>query len=331
MVNLVWLQGASDTGCTISFLNADQPDVVQVITKLGVNIAYHPTISPANGPDLINILDRFTQCKDKLDVLVVEGSAQLGPNNTGNYCLIGEKPFKELVKELAKVAGYTIAVGTCAAFGGIPAGGSNPTDATGLQFDKDKKGGLLGTEYTSKAGLPVINIPGCPAHPDWILQTLAAVLLGKLDSVKLDEYHRPLNFFGEVAHQGCSRNEYFEYKISGKEFTDPGCMYMYLGCKAPFSYSDCNIRLWNRQSSCTRVGAPCIGCVQPNFPEETMPFFKFKKIVAKGIRRKLFYLMSTVLIKFASPKRLKAGNPIIGCIKDTCHFLGLTFNKIIGR
>ncbi len=27
---------------------------------------------------------------------------------------------------------------------------------------------------------PVINIPGCPAHPDWILLTLGAVILGKI-------------------------------------------------------------------------------------------------------------------------------------------------------
>lgn len=31
---------------------------------------------------------------------------------------------------------------------------------------KTTKGGVLGAGYKSKAGLPVINIPGCPAHPD---------------------------------------------------------------------------------------------------------------------------------------------------------------------
>jgi len=327
MVNLVWLQGASDTGCTVSFLNAEQPDVVQMMRKFGLNIAYHPTISPASGTEVIGILNHFARGSDRLDILVVEGAVQLGPDGTGNYCLIGEKPFKDIVQELTRVAQYTVAVGTCASFGGIPAIGSNPTQATGLQFHKNKKGGLLGASYVSAAGLPVINISGCPAHPDWIVQTLEAALLGKLDNLQLDEYQRPMDFYGEVAHQGCPRNEYFEYKMSSKAFTEPGCLYMYLGCKAPFVYSDCNKRLWNRQSSCTRAGAPCIGCVQPNFPEETLPFFEFKQLVAQGIRRTIFYMLSCVTLKFASPKRLGATKPALGCIKDACHLLSMKFGR----
>ena len=27
---------------------------------------------------------------------------------------------------------------------------------------------------------PVINIPGCPAHPDWVLLTVGAIILGKI-------------------------------------------------------------------------------------------------------------------------------------------------------
>jgi len=34
-------------------------------------------------------------------------------------------------------------MGTCAAFGGIPAAPPNPTEASGIQFTLDKPGGLL--------------------------------------------------------------------------------------------------------------------------------------------------------------------------------------------
>jgi len=47
-----------------------------------------------------------------------------------------------------------IAVGQCAAYGGIPAAAGNYTGAVGVQ------------EYIKK---PVINIPGCPPHPDWMM------------------------------------------------------------------------------------------------------------------------------------------------------------------
>lgn len=143
----------------------------------------------------------------------MEGSVALGPNGTGNYSTVGDRPFKDILKELAEVAQITVAIGTCAAFGGIPAAPPNPTDATGLQFHKWEKGGFLGADYRAKSGLPVINIAGCPTHPDWILHTLAAVLQGKGDWIELDEYQRPREFFGVATHEGCSRNEYFDFVL----------------------------------------------------------------------------------------------------------------------
>ena len=44
-----------------------------------------------------------------------------------------------------------------------------------MQFHKKLKGGFLGPDFLSKKGLPVINIPGCPAHPDWMTQILVAI------------------------------------------------------------------------------------------------------------------------------------------------------------
>ena len=103
--------------------------------------------------------------------------------------------MKDWVSDLAKVATFTVAVGDCATWGGIPATAPNPSESEGLQFLKRAHGGFLGMDYTSKAGLPVINIPGCPAHPDWITQIVVAVATGRGGDLTLDEFQRPKTFF----------------------------------------------------------------------------------------------------------------------------------------
>jgi hydrogenase small subunit len=267
MPTLIWLQGATDNGCTISFLNADQPDVPQILAKLGVEVVFHPTINPKSGPEALRAMEPYARGEAPLDVLVVEGAVQNGPDGSGAYCLVGERPLKDLVLELADKAAYTIALGTCAAFGGVAAADPNPTDATGLQFHRDRLGGLLGPGYRSRAGLPVVNVPGCPAHPDWLSKTLGAILLGMGDQIELDRYHRPKLFYQTVSHWGCPRNEYFEYGLAASAFGQPGCLFRYLGCRGPDTHADCNQRLWNRQSSKQRVGSPCLGCTEPTFPD----------------------------------------------------------------
>jgi uptake hydrogenase small subunit len=304
MVNLVWLQGSTDNGCLVSFLNTQQPDVYQLITKLDVNIEYQNTINPTSGRDALAAVEKYYSGERELDVLVVEGAVPRGPDGTGMACFIGARPFKDIVLDLSKVSKYTVAVGTCATFGGIPAAPPNPTDATGLQFHKDKIGGFLGADYRSKAGLPVVNISGCPAHPDWLVQTLAAVLLGK--DISLDEYNRPKDFYGEhvTVHDGCTRNEYYTSKVSAEKFGDRGCLYMFMGCAGPYTRSDCNKRLWNRQGSLTRAGIPCHGCTNPDFPEGLMPFFFYRRMPATGWK-KVPYLIGSAFAKMAKEPRLK--------------------------
>jgi len=315
MANLIWLQGATDNGCSISFLNCQQPDISQVINNLGVNIAFHPTINPTSGKEAIASLKPYIDGQEPLDVLILEGAISQGPDGTGEYCFFGERPLKDILLEFSRIANYTVAVGTCASFGGMAAADPNPTDATGLQFHRAEKGGFLGKDYKSKAGFPVINIPGCPAHSDWIIQTLAAVLLGKGASIKLDEYHRPLMFYGVLSHHGCPKNEYFEYKQGAKNFTDEGCLFHELGCKGPLTYSDCNSRLWNRQSTKSMAGSPCMGCTNPDFPESSIPFFETPKIA--GIPKRLpigvpkaRYIAMAGAAKLACPPRLKPNQEV---------------------
>jgi len=166
-----------------------------------------------------DVLDRMLSGKAKLGVLIVEGAIynkpEAGPQPTGPR----RQHFKNLLVELAAVADYTLAVGTCASFSGIVSCGPNQFEATGLQFFRHQRGGVLGPNYLSQAGLPVINIPGCPAHPDWITITLAMLAKRRLRLVDLDAYNRPKPFYSKLAHYACPRNEYYEFKASAEQYS----------------------------------------------------------------------------------------------------------------
>jgi len=176
---------------------------------------------------------------------------------------------KDWVYELANQASIVVAIGDCACWGGIPAVAPNPSESVGLQYLRRARGGFLGGDWRSKAGLPVINIPGCPAHPDWVTQILVAVASGRAGDVALDELQRPQTFFKSFTQTGCTRVQFFEYKQSTLEFgqgTRTGCLFYEFGCRGPMTRSPCNRILWNRQSSKTRAGMPCTGCTEPEFP-----------------------------------------------------------------
>ena len=281
--NVVWLHGSECTGCTVSFLNAEHPDVIQAVTKLNVMIQYHETLMAQQGLFVdgaavenaaLNANYALEQFLDsgKPFILVVEGCVPQGPDGTGDYCKIAGKPFLDEVKHVAEKALITVAIGTCAAYGGVPATPPNPTDTAGLQFLKTTKGGVLGAGYTSKAGLPVINIPGCPAHPDWVLLTLAAAILDKVPADFLDRYQRPKPFFppAHTIHENCPRRGFYDIGELDTEYAGGKCLWK-LGCRASVTHSDCPLRLWNDgHNMCTQAGAPCIGCVEPTFPEGTL-------------------------------------------------------------
>lgn len=271
MTNLLWLQGGACSGNTMSFLNAEEPSAVDLVTDFGLNVLWHPSLGVELGNDVRTLLDDLVAGRKQLDVFVFEGTVIRAPGGTGNWNRFCGRPMQDWVRDLAAVAGFVVAIGDCATWGGIPATAPNPSDSTGLQFLKKNKGGFLGADYRSKAGFPVINIPGCPAHPDWITQIVVALATGRAGDLALDEYQRPSTFFTSFTQTGCTRNMHFAYKVSTKEFgARGGCLFYDLGCRGPFTRSPCNRILWNRQSSKTRAGHPCLGCTEPEFPHHDL-------------------------------------------------------------
>ncbi len=288
---LIWLHGAECTGCSESILNGGNPDLVQAITKLNVNLAYHETLlaqqglfvdgKPANSSELNSEILVDELIEEGNYILIVEGAIANGPNGSGRYCVIGNRTFKDLFSKAAKNANAILAVGTCAAYGGINSADSavaELTDYRGVAFTKEDSSKGMVQELGIRK--PVINIPGCPAHPDWILLTLGAVILGKLRipedlDAALDGYGRPRLFFPEdhTVHENCPRRGYYDRGEFDTEIGGEKCLWK-LGCKAPYTHSDCALRRWNGSvNMCTQAGSPCIACVEPGFPDSARPLF----------------------------------------------------------
>ncbi len=310
MANLLWLQGGACSGNTMSFLNAEEPSVCDLVTDFGINILWHPSLGMELGEALRELMQSIIDGSTPLDILVFEGTVINAPNGTGAWNRFAGRAMKEWVQDFADVARYVVAIGDCATWGGIPATAPNPTDSEGLQYLKRQRGGALGTDYLSGAGLPVINIPGCPAHPDWVTQILVAVASGQAAEIDLDELQRPRTFFTSFTQTGCTRNMHYTYKVSATEFAQrKGCLFYDLGCRGPMTRSPCNRILWNRQSSKTRAGMPCIGCTEPEFPFfDLAPGTVFKSQTVMGIPRDLpqgldraGYVQLTTAAKAAAP------------------------------
>ena len=206
---------------------------------------------------------------------------------------------------LARQAGFVVAAGTCASFGGF--GLDAETETVGLQFHRDEPGGFLGREFLSRNALPVVNLSGCPCHPDVLAGALTALVQGM--PLELDAYCRPFTWYGMMVHQGCTRNEYHEYRVEEKEFGQKGCLFFHMGCQGPLANGPCNKHLWNRRSSKTRAGVPCFGCTNPDFPN-ALPFFHTRNIegipikLPSGVNR-AHYMVYKVMAAAAAPDRLK--------------------------
>ncbi len=314
-MNVLWLQSGGCGGCSMSLLCADTADFPAMLQAGGIELLWHPSLSLASGRELIALLEACRDGRQRLDVLCVEGSLLRGPNGSGRFHLLAGtgRPMIEWVRELAAVATHVVAVGSCAAWGGISATGPNVTEACGLQYDGDRAGGLLGADFVARGGLPVVNVAGCPTHPGWVVDTLMALSARLLHADDLDPLHRPRFYADQLVHHGCTRNEYYEFKASAEKPSDLGCMMEHLGCKGTQAHAECNTRLWNGAGSCTRGGYACISCTEPGFQDPGHPYHQTPKLAGIPIglptdMPKAWFVALASLSKSATPKRVKSNS-----------------------
>ncbi|MFA6220145.1 MAG: HupU protein [Erythrobacter sp.] len=311
-LSLLWLQSGGCGGCTLSLLGAESPDLVETLEAAGIEVLWHPSLSEASGQEARELLDAAAGGERAVDIVCLEGSVIMGPNGTGRFHVMAgsDKPMREMIERVCRQARYVVAVGSCAAFGGITAAGGNAVEACGLSYDGVHPGGLLGNDFRARSGLPVINIAGCPIHPGWFTDTLLQIAAGTLDKADLDEWERPLAYTRHLVHHGCARNEFYEFKASAEHPGDMGCMMENLGCKGTQARADCNIRPWNGTGSCLEGNYSCINCTAPGFEEPGHAFAATPKVAGIPIglptdMPKAWFVALASLSKAATPQRLR--------------------------
>jgi hydrogenase small subunit len=282
-VHILWIsEGMSCDGDSVSVTAAGQPAIEDVLLGAIPGIPkvhlHNKVLSPTAGGE--EFLLPFRQAvNDELDapfVLVVEGSI---PNEEingegywtsfGNDEATGEPlTLNWWLDRLAPKAWGVVAIGTCAAYGGIHAMVGNPTGCMGLAD-------YLGWDFRSAAGLPIVNVPGCPVQPENFMETLVWLLYqaaGLAPVIPLDDQLRPQWLFGKTVHEGCDRAGYYEQGDFAEDYNSPKCQ-VKIGCWGPVV--NCNVpkRGWMAGiGGCPNVGGICIGCTMPGFPDKFMPF-----------------------------------------------------------
>jgi hydrogenase small subunit len=252
----------------VSLLNSAHPgfrDIAlgQVLPGVHVSIKFHPTLMAAQGAGALGVLDGLSE---KGFVLALEGSLPDDERFCAAGCRDGrEVPVKEQFLSLAPKAALVLAVGTCSSFGGIPAGAPNPGAYRSAESVMAEHG----------IRTPLVNVPGCPPHPDWVTKTLLDYVMAGRDAsaLALDPLKRPLGIYGQVIHENCPRRAYFDEGKFAEKPGDPECLHK-VGCKGPITYADCPLREWNNSINwCIKAGAPCQGCTQPEFIDLTTPIY----------------------------------------------------------
>ena len=254
--SVIWIEGASCSGCSISIANligspwdGGPTDVADLFIN-HINTAFAKTYMSAAGDQAVASL-RAAQQNDF--ILVVEGGIPTAFN--GMACTIFSEngvdvTMQEAVLELAPQAAGIICAGSCSSFGGIPASGSNPLEVKSV------------SELT---GLQTINLSGCPVHPDWLAGTIASVLSGILPAT--DGFGRPTAFYGKTVHSQCPRRPVYDKNSFADNFGQEGRCLRNLGCLGPETYADCPSRGWNNGFNyCMQSNGACIGCVEYDYP-----------------------------------------------------------------
>ena len=258
---VIWIEGASCTGCTEAFAQIDAPDPASIVLEM-ISLNYSETLSAAAGWSMEEAKEQTIAAGNY--ILIYEGAVLNGWD--GNALRIAGKTGNEHLIEAAEKANAVVALGSCAVNGGWMAAHPNPSNAQGVQ------------QFLKAQGIetPVINIPGCPPNPEWLCAILVEVLLlNKLP--ELNAENKPAQIFGQTVHDNCQRRGHFGSPEEAKGY----CLYP-LGCRGPQTKANCGVVRYNhRRSWCIEAGAPCIGCCEANpenpgqnWVEVNAPFLK---------------------------------------------------------
>src|SRR5215813_4286361 len=170
---VVWLHFQDCTGCSETLLRTSRPDVADLILNV-ISLDYHETLMAASGYQAEAALKQAVAESFGKFVRVVEGS--IPTKEQGRYMKLAGRPAIEVLKDVGRKSAAVVAMGSCAAWGGVPSADPNPTGAQGVDSILTEK--------------PVVNIPGCPTNPYNLLAVvLEYATMNRLPA--LDEFNRP--------------------------------------------------------------------------------------------------------------------------------------------
>jgi hydrogenase small subunit len=311
-VSILWLtSGLGCDGDSIAMTSATNPSLEDLLSGclpgMPPVVLYNPMLAYENGDDFLGAWHDAADGKLDPFVLVLEGSVPNEEiNGEGHWAGFGIEPgtgqpilTNTWIDRLAPKAAAVLALGTCAAYGGIPAMRNNPTGAMGLRD-------YLGWSWTSHQGVPIINLPGCPVQPDNITETLLCIVLHLArmgPALELDEQGRPVRIFERTVHETCNRAGMAEQGQFATEEHPTRCL-VKLGCKGPVVKCNVPMRGWTGGiGGCPNVGGICMACTMPGFPDKYMPFMepdKAAKLYARTAR-----LAHGPLVKYLRERRIR--------------------------
>ena len=281
---VIWMSCQQCTGCSESLLrsfNDSNGTGLEGISTLSVenlilnyiSLDYHETLQVGAG---------YQAEKARADameaggyVLIVDGSIPSGDQEFWS-CAAGNSNLASL-QEAVKGAALVIALGSCAAFGGIPAAHPNPSNARGYGYSPTTIPPI--PPLFDPNSPPLVNVSGCPPMAAVITGTIFYFLTYK-SLPELDSLRRPRVFYGNpgdpTVHSDCPRLEHWERNefaySHGDEGARQGFCLLHLGCRGPSTRNACTRLGWNTdprdqgrfKNSPTHAGHGCLGCAEPN-------------------------------------------------------------------
>ncbi len=261
--SVIYLHNAECTGCSEALLRSSSPNIDQILFDY-ISLDYHETIMATSGEIAEEMLENSLNNPFGF-ICIVEGAIPTANQNI--YGTVGGKSMYDNCVRILPKSKAIIAIGTCAAYGGIQSAAPNITEAKGI------------AEIFTELSAPIINLAGCPPNPLNLMGSLVLLLLGK--KIELDKVGRPKIFYGQTVHMLCERLPYFQAKKFATSFNSEearnGWCLLKLGCKGPKTFNNCPTTLFNNVSWPVKAGHPCIGCSEPNFWDKLTPFYNKKK------------------------------------------------------
>lgn len=261
--SVIWLSSQECTGCSETVLRSFEPTLESLILS-EISLDYHNTLMAASGTAAEDARRQAIAAGGH--VLVVDGSITL--TEQGAWSIIAGEATLDIIQESAVGAALIIAIGNCAAFGGIPHAHPNPTDAHGVD-DIIASGELV-------TNAPVVNVPGCPPIPEVMTGVIVHFLTFGVP--ELDALNRPTVFYGQTVHDTCTRLPHFLAGNFAQSFDDEGARQGFclldLGCKGPVTFNACSTTKWNGATSYPmHSGHGCLGCSEPDFWDRPGGFY----------------------------------------------------------